>query len=212
MNTTLASLPIDTNTLIVLVIAIVSGISSWLEKRRKDAAAEKARNLSKPPQTAPRETAAEPPDMEEILRRLLGGESPPAPPAPPVLLPGEELVRREPVVASREETDSTAWHEEPAQPAAPVPPPPVVRRPHMTPQPALAALPRLALPSLPQPRKSFTLAGKPVAVAISTAPRRRRPLEAQRAVDQLRDRRAARTAFVASLIFAPPKSLDNSQP
>lgn len=210
MNPTLASLPIDTNTLILIVVAIVSGLSGWLEKRRKAAASEKAPGEGKPPPPAPREASPAPVNMEELLRRMLGEEARPSEDAPEPVQTVGQPPREEPVVVTRAQ-----------------PPEPVVKRGIMvppSPQPSMKppdfTSGRGTLPALgfekwsekPILRPGLASAAARSAAAAPSMNRIRRSPEAARAVALVRNPRAARTAFIASLVFGPPKSLENSQP
>lgn len=205
----LASLP-DTNTLIFIVVAIVSGISGWLEKRRKAAASEQARGDRQPPHPSTREAAPAPPSMEEVLRRILGGEQPPSESTPPLAPYGEEPARERPVVMAREHPPEAALEGGADAPAMPQ----HARRP-THPELIRAALPALSIEKWtekPILRPELASASERSSAAIASIHRARRSPEAQLAVSMVRNPRAARSAFIASLVFGPPKSLENSQP
>jgi hypothetical protein len=215
MNMTLASLPIDTNTLILIVVAIVSGISTWLEKKRKAAAGKSQKELT-PAQPSPQEPAPEQPDMEEILRRLFGGQPPARPSAPPTSLP--PLVEHgrndpQPMVLTREDTEESGWREDAdapyetvpsrveraVDPSPILPPPPAILHIHKGSEQAVWHPQKLAPPL----RRSSM---------IVNTNRRRRSREGDRAISQFRHPEAARSAFVASLVFGPPKAFESPQP
>lgn len=222
MDILLANIPLDNNTLLLLLLAVASGISSWVQKRRKTAA-EKSRGESAPPPPGPREAAPEAPNLEEILRRLMGGESPPqtsAPPASPASPPPAEPRRGDapPPVVFREDQpqEETGWREE-TEPADEAMPPRLTEAVELAPQriskplpiPAVFATHPKAGPAAPRLEK---LSAPPRHSTMTTSgSRRRRSLIGDRAVAQVRNSRTVRQAFVASLVFGPPKSLESPQ-
>lgn len=201
-----------------VVILLLSGLTNWLRQRKglPPGEAEEETDRPVPPRVRPRrpgapeETPAPPPefDLERELRRLFGEEEakPPAPPPPVEVTP----------------------------PKAPAPPPPPLPRPGFgsleeAPAPAreLAALAEAeqayqrasAIDAEAQARLEAARARAEAAKALATA---RRAAEAHRAagpapeVDavraSLRSPRTARQAVLASLVFGPPKALEEPFP
>jgi hypothetical protein len=200
--------------LIVVALLIVSGISSWLKKR---AQAEEERNQGQPPVGAPQaprplrrpeqemptdwEEQTPPPvrrpqqnvpvDWEEELRRML--DMPSSQPAPPVVPPPPLVIvrptpRPAPLIISE--------------------PPPIVE--HQTgalehAADSVRAARHLQETVLERIHRAGELRGAvthaPLAVATA------RPISAIR--KDFHGREDLRRAFVASLIFGPPKALDD---
>lgn len=206
-----------------VVILLLSGLTNWLRQRKglpPDEAEEETerpvppRGLTRRP-VAPEETPAPPPEfnLERELRRLFGEEeAKPPPPPPPALPPRVEV----------------------APPKAPAPPPPPLPRPGFgsfeeapAPTRELAMLAEAeqayqrasAVDVEAQARLEAARVRAEAAKALATA---RRAAEAPRAsgrapeVDavlaSLRSPRTARQAVVASLVFGPPKALEEPFP
>ena len=201
-----------------VVILLLSGLSNWLRQRKglPPAEAEEETERPVPPRVLPRRPVApeEKPapasefDLERELRRLFGEEEA-KPPAPPPLV-------------------------EVAPPEAPAPPPPPLPRPGYesfegAPAPAreLATLAEAeqayqrasAIDAEAQARLEATRARAEAAKALAAA---RRAAEALRAAGRapevdallasLRSPRTARQAVLASIVFGPPKALDEPFP
>ena len=179
------------NPLLIVVIVLVSALANWLSKRRegKLTNGHADRDEAKP---APGKPAGEF-NLEETLRRLLG-EEPPAPVAPPPPpLPCESQARMRPVRVRREER--------PHESVPPVPPGIPLSR----------AVARASVEVDAAGKESEQAArrfehwneeGRRIARVV-----RRR--SGTRSAARWRDPRSARQAFVASLVFAPPKGLES---
>lgn len=192
---------------LVLVLIITSSIINWLSKKRAEQ--EQARGES---EGTPREAS----EWEERLRRLLGEEEQPA---PPVVKP--PLVQR-PAAASSA----------PAAPPGAAPPgvaPPVIRP---APEPIRPRRPATSPMRPTQQSPVVEIAPEVVSVAEKVAVRaeeslhrfeQREPVLPATAtnISPVRGRRSpalgvalrqpqnARQAFVASVVFGPPKALES---
>lgn len=191
MNT-LSTFAVLDNPWVVLIILVVTALSSWLTKRReaKEPKADKPPTpMGEPPRPAakPREF-----DLEEAMRRLLGEEAfpKPQPTPPPIPHPAQE----------------PEWEDEgpPVPPRRPMPAPPPIPVQVMVTRPA--ALPVEELAQETEGPRAVSLAGPEHHAAGYPRVSGRR--ERKWPVGQWRDRRFARQAFVASLIFGPPKGLE----
>lgn len=214
------------NPLVLLAIFLVSAFSNWLMKRRQEKEARESegragqeRPAGRPPQPT------EPQDFEEALRRLLGEEpriedrAPPAPPRVPShthTLEGE--LRR-----STQEIPSSVG---PVQPS----------RGRMIPAEGVAGTPGMSSRQQPSPRSESAPMQAVIAKISADRPPPANVVEASRAIDDSafelhkraprmaapshghaarrrttsmwRDARRARQAFIGSLVFGPPKSLE----
>ena len=180
----------------VAIIIIVGAISNWVTKRRQEKQAEQPPEGDEPAPTASKPTGGL--NLEETLRRLMG-EEPPAPaPAPP----------RIPRAAHDELPPIPAWHkEEPFQPARhPVPP--------LRPPPVAVA--QASSPTITASEQQVQAArrfeqlneqGRHPATVLGRG-RENRSRAGKRAASLWSDPRSARHAFVGSIVFAPPKSLE----
>jgi hypothetical protein len=182
---------------IIVAIVLVSIISNWLSKRRQAKEAEQQQRESpRPPESAGQ--PAQDFDLEETLRRLMGEEQPPKAPAPPPLPP----------TMRREVPPEPSWEErEPAQPAWQTPPP--IRLP-----PLPVAQPRFTPTVVGEQQREaarrfeqLNEQGRHPATVVSHGHRSRSP-SGSRLASQWRNPRRARQAFVASIVFAPPKGLE----
>lgn len=216
MNLLIAASIFDSPWLLALFI-IVGVLSNWLMKRRQEK--EGGDQPSGGPPTRPGQTEDQP-DFETALRRLLGEEVPPK--QPPVVSSPPPLPRSAEPSWSDAEVFEPAWGEESpegraAQPATFVPPPtPVLRsapKPPPVPAAAATAISRGAVwsPSEAQRQAARRFAqrlqpGGKAGTATSGAQRR---LLAGRRAEYWRDPGNAREAFVASLVFGPPKGLES---
>lgn len=180
------------NPLLIVVIVLVSALANWLSKRREGKPTNGPADRAEP-KPAPGKPAGEF-NLEETLRRLLG-EAPPAPvapPPPPPPLPREPQARMRPVRVRREE--------KPRESVPPVPPG----------LPLSRAVARASVEVDTAGKESEQAArrfehwnqeGRRIARVV-----RRR--SGTRSAARWRDPRSARQAFVASLVFAPPKGLE----
>ena len=210
------------NLIILVVIAVLSGLHSWWKKKQGGAAEEEDDDSPLPPRHpgAPRPGNAPPrpsspaSSWEEELRRILQGQ-PPETAAPPPLRPPPVVVAAPPALPS-------APRPAVRQPAAPLPylarsniPVPLEGDEEET---GLA----VKMPSLEQSARAFlrrssveSMAGERLQraerqVTLHTpATQRSRGIspDAQRAVAMLRERHTQRSAILASVILGPPKAL-----
>ena len=179
----------------VAIIIIVGAISNWVTKRRQEKQAEQPHEGDEP---AP--AASKPPgglNLEEALRRLMGEEPAPTP-APP----------RIPRAAHDELPPIPAWHkEEPFQPARhPVPP---LRPPPVAVAQASSTTITASEQQVQAARRFEQLneRGRHPATVLGRG-RENRSHAGKRAASRWCDPRSARQAFVGSIVFAPPKSLE----
>lgn len=194
MTTLLAAGPFD-SPWVVVVFLLVTAIANWLSNRRQ------GQRPAAPSGTGPPTPgAAEPPaefDLETTLRRLMGEEPAPEAPAPP--LPRTSRAEPQPA-GTRLETAPTGSTE-------PHPPP-------LSP-PLIAAVPAdtsaTSADDVQEPAAHRPVCGDepwhhpPTTVAFERGYRRPR---SRAASSTWRKPREARRAFVASLVFGPPKSLE----
>jgi len=204
------------NPLVLLVIVVLGALSSWLMKRRQRSEAANRRDGDElSPAAGAQGRSEHEPDMQEVLRRLLGGEPPPRAPLPPSIPP-----------LMRDAHPSEDWSdEEQFEPQ---------RTWTNEPQEADQMARQLAQQTAEQSRQRTALAqasatrlearerheksarrfaqlieqGEHPATVVSTE-RGRRSRTGARGVSLWRDPRTVRRAFVASLVFAPPKALEN---
>jgi hypothetical protein len=180
---------------VVVVIIVAGALINWLSKRR-EAQADKLSEGEEPP-PSPGKPAGEF-NLEDALRRLMGEEPPAQSPAPPPIPPAP---RHEPPPVA-------AWHEEGSfQRGAPTAPP--MRLPPI----AAARAGVTAVTVGEQQRQAarrfeqLNEQGRHPATVVGHG-RRYRSRAGRRIASVWRDPRSARRAFVASLVFAPPKGLE----
>lgn len=182
---------------IIVAIVLVSIISNWLSKRREAKEAEKKTHGNQPPPVSSGQPAQDF-DLEETLRRLMGEEPPPKAPAPPPLPPANR----------REVPPEPVWDEgEPARPSWQTPPP--IRLP-----PLPAAPPRFTAPVVGEQQREaarrfeqLNEQGRHPATVVGHG-HKSSSASASRLASKWRHPRKARQAFVASIVFAPPKGLE----
>ena len=187
---------------IVAALIVGSALVNWLSKRRQE-----KQEAGKPPEGEEPSPRSGPPagefDLEEILRRLTGEKPSPPTPAPP-LIPRPPQRELPPV--------QTGWAEEPL-------PPERTRQPASHTAPDLRPFVAAAQASVTSPATSQEVeqaerrfeqlreqAEHPATVVSHIRQRPSRP--GSRGVARWRNPRSVRQAFVASLVFAPPKSLE----
>ena len=83
MNSIAAANPLE-NPLVLVAIVLFGALSNWLMKRRQAGALASPNEGKLPPAHGQQERPARPPDLQDILRQLLGGEPPPAVTPPPI--------------------------------------------------------------------------------------------------------------------------------
>jgi hypothetical protein len=203
---------------VVAAILIGSALVNWLAKRRQEKQAREQGQQSEGADPSP--PSSTPPaefNLEETLRRLMGEEPPPtpAPPAPPLIphTANDEL----PTAQTRSEkephrpewtrmNDTGGIKTTARQPAKQVPPalqPPIALVP-------VSVRPREASETEKQAARHFEQLneqGRHPATVVSIKQHRPSPL-GPRVTSRWRDARSVRRAFVASLVFAPPKSFE----
>jgi hypothetical protein len=214
MNPPALAMSLD-NLLVLLVFILLSAASTWLTKKRSrkeaDPGADKA---DLPPSPAIQGRSTRPLDLGEALRQLLGGEpSPQAPPPPPI----PSAWRAEPPspvgadeesfaperTGPRETRESYEGASERVNPTtAPV-------RLHAAWQHVTAAFDETN-EGPEKPAGPFEKLDAPPRRPATVASNRlwRRSRQGARAVALVRDARTVQQAFVASLVFAPPKALE----
>ena len=167
---------------VIIVIAIIGAFVNWLTKRRQEKQAERESLPTTEPAKEKKEL-----DWEKALRQLLGEEeTPPPPPSPPPVPP----VRRPP-------------------------PPRLVRTEELQRRPGAMTAPPVVVTSVVReptpvaPRVSTLPASVPPAGTVAEFARAHRTRFRQRKISPWRSPRYAREAFVASLVFGPPKGLES---
>jgi len=189
--------------LVLLAILLLSSLYSWLMKKRQSNQEEsRPAGDERRPSPGAQGRPEHAPNVQEILRRLLGGEPPPQLPPPlPFAVDGGE-----PPHVGRDEQQfdpQRTWmagtqeaHEKARQPAH---------------EAAERARQHAALAHSERRDKAarrfaqLNEQGRHPATVVSTARGRR---SGTRPASHWRDSRSVRRAFVASLIFAPPKGLE----
>jgi HAMP domain-containing protein len=187
---------------VIAALVIGSAIANWLAKRRQE---KQARN--QPEDESPPPASSAPPgefNLEETLRRLMG-EEPPAPsPAPPPLIPRAARRDLPPVQIPTEIKPLPAeWMRQPMRPAVPALRPPIAVAP-------VSVTAREARQEVEQAEQRFEQlteqVRRPATVVTHTRHRARR--SGAQGTSRWRDLRSVRRAFIASLVFAPPKSFE----
>lgn len=211
MNTLFAANLFDGPWLLALIV-IVSALANWLSKRRQEKEADEHTETEPPP--LPNQPKGEF-DLEEAMRRLLGEETPPRQPVPPPIIP-RTAPDRPPAEADWQDAEDfqpePAWREEVQERRAEarettVQLPPLIRSTPVV--PARADVP-IRSPGVEQARAAHRLAtlteagARPATVVHGGA----RRLRAGARAAYWRNPRNAREAFVASLVFGPPKGLE----
>ena len=181
---------------LVAIIIIVGAISNWVAKRRQEKQAE-----APPEGDEPAPAATKPPsgfNLEEALRRLMGEEPPEPARAPP----------RIPRAAQGELPPVPDWQEEePFQPAGQTVPP--LRLPPLAAAQASITTTAASEQQVQAARRFEQLneQGRHPATVVGHG-RGNRPRAGKRGASPWRDPRSARQAFVGSVVFSPPKSLE----
>jgi hypothetical protein len=205
MNTLFANGLFDSPWLIAIFL-IVGAISNWLMKRRQEKEADD-RPEGKPPPLPDKPEGEF--NLEEALRRLLGGEPQP-PPAPPPLIPRTTPAKPPPIEDWTEEEGlrpEPTWPEEVRdhrnQTAPAVRLPPIAGRV----PPVASTVAAEAAAQAPARLAAISEMGNRPAAGVEQGQAHGRRARASRRATFWRDPRNARQAFVASVIFAPPKGL-----
>jgi hypothetical protein len=192
MHTVIAASMFD-NPWVLAAVLLVSGVASWLSKRRQEKQAQREAAGEEPPAPS---AAGGGVSLEETIRRLLGEEpqgpaAPPPIPRPAVSGPAPVTPRTPAEVRRRPEPSWTSEEGQEMRPAAPVAGAPSHAD---TIGPVVRMAPAAVLSAYGSARAATLARLGPVPVATGPA-----------AV--WRHRSHARQAFVASVVFAPPKGL-----
>ena len=203
------------NPWVLLIIVVVGTLSSWLMKRRQSKESDgRPEDDERSPSTSQGRADREL-DIEEVLRRILGGEPPPRAPLPPpipaVLRDGQSSEDRS---DEKQFALERGWadEDEASPPAATqqVEQALEARRQHAA--QAQASVIRIEASERKEKAarrfEQLNEQGKHPAVA-STAHEHGSRTGAQ-AVALVRDARTVRHAFIASLVFGPPKAFETS--
>ncbi|MBI4327809.1 MAG: hypothetical protein HY674_21465 [Chloroflexi bacterium] len=216
MNTFFAASLFD-SPWVILVVVLAGALSQWLMKRRQRNQADSRTDGDEPlpspgqPQDrSPREL-----DLQEALRQLLGGEPPPRAPQPPGIPP--DLRDAQPAEAWSDEEPfqpEQAWMEEAQETYEAARPPAIQTAPPPRPHPTLARA-SVTRTEVSDRREQAAQRFEPLdeqerlpATVVNTG-RRRRSRAGVRAIALVRNARTVRQAFVASLVFGPPKALES---
>jgi hypothetical protein len=216
MNTLFAASLFD-NPWVLVVIVLVGALSQWLMKRRQrnqaDNRADGDELLASP--STPQERSPRELDLQEALRQLLGGEPPPRapqpPPIPPVMRDAESA---ESWPDEEQFQPEQAWRDEAQETYEAARPPAIQTAPPSRLHPALARASATAIKASEQNEEAarrfeqLNEQGRHPATVVDTG-RGRRSREGTRAIGLLRDHRTVRHAFVASLVFGPPKAFES---
>ncbi len=199
MNLPLAGNPFD-NPWVFAAVLVLGALANWLSKRQRDRqAGEPSEEADSPPPAASRPPAEI--NLEETLRRLLGGElqAPIPPPAPPVMADPSRSVPPPLPGGLEEEPRQAAWQTL----LVPRPPPPALPPPVNLPDfPAASEVVRAT-----NRFESKGEQGRPSATVVDHL-RGHRACKDERTATRWRNPGSARQALVASIVFAPPKSLE----
>jgi hypothetical protein len=181
---------------LIAIIIIVGAISNWVTKRRQEKQAEQPPKGDEPAPAASKPAGEF--SLEEALRRLMGEEPPEPEPAPP----------RIPRAAQDETPPVPDWSEEETfQPAGQTVPP--LLPPLIAAEPASITTTAASEQQEQAARRFEQLneQGRHPATVVGHG-REHRLRASKRATSLWRDPRSARQAFVGSIVFAPPKSLE----
>ncbi len=214
MNTLFAVSLFD-SPLVILVIVLVGALSQWLMKRRlKDQEASRGDGGESPPTHEAQEQSPGQLDLQEALRALLGGEpSPRAPQPPPIPRVMRDAQPAEGWTDEEQTQREQTWMNEPPGIPEAVRPPPIQTAPPLRPHPALARASATAIKTSQQTEEAvrrfeqLNEQGRHPATVVNSE-RRERSRSVTQAVALVRDSRTVRQAFVASLVFGPPKAFE----
>ena len=178
----------------VAIIIIVGAISNWVTKRRQEKQAEQPPEGDEPAPTASKPTGGL--NLEETLRRLMG-EEPPAPAPAPPRIPRAAQVELPPVAVAQARSIEREFDHYPLRP-----PPVVVAQASNT---TIAASEQQVQAA--RRFEQLNEQGRHPATVLGRG-RENRSHAGKRAASRWCDPRSARQAFVGSIVFAPPKSLE----
>jgi hypothetical protein len=196
------------NPLVLATIVLVGALANWLVKRRGKAGAVVSPNERESPlPTGERGHPTRQPDLQDILRQLLGGEPPVMAPSPP---PVPRISRDDQTPAV--ERDEEPFHSEQMMPdESQKPPERLLQQRKQAAEQSSALAPRIEADDrhvnavngvVPFDRQAK------YPIRAMGADHRRHSSANKRPVRLWHDGRTVRRAFVASLIFAPPKGLE----
>lgn len=178
-----------------IAIVLASAVVNWLSKRREEKMSGGKTPEGAPPPAASSQSPAA--DWEERLRRLLGEEMvPPAAPQPP--RPAPPLHRPKPQTSNRPPIIRPTM-----RPTAPRRPPPV----EVVPVVVTASSDQVSGGGVEKTIARYEQLDPAVMTAVRPITSLRKPSGSGLGA-KLRDPHAARQAFVASLVFGPPKGLE----
>jgi len=208
MNTQFAAGIFD-NPWLVAIFVIVGLISNWLMKRRQEKESGEQRPEGEPPPMTDKPKGF---DLEAALRRLLDEEAPVKPPTPPPIIPRSSPVEPSSTSDWQDEVfvqPERNWMEEAraeAREAATQTPPPLPSASVVTTRARITII----KPSEEQAQAARRFAqlnerGRHPASVVHAHGRHSR---AGTRLAAWRDPRNARQAFVASLVFGPPKGME----
>lgn len=218
MNTLVAASLFD-NSWVLLVIVLAGALSSWLMKRRQRNQADNRPDgdeLSPSPRA--QERSQRQLDLQEALRQLLGGEPPPQAPRPPPIPPVMRDAQPSEVWSDEEQFQpEQTWRDEPQEAYETARPPAIQTASPSRPHPALARANATRIEASERHEKAarrseqFNEQADQVkhSATVVGIGRGRRSREGARAVALVRDARTVRQAFIASLVFGPPKAFES---
>lgn len=215
MNTLIAASLFDSPWVLV-VIVLVGALSQWLMKRRQRNQAENRPDGDEPlPSPREQKQSQRQLDLQEALRQLLGGESPPRAPQPPPIPPAMRDAQPAEVWSDEEQFQpEQAWMDEAQETYEAARPPTIQTAPPSRPHPALARASATAIKTSEHNEEAVRRfeqlieQGRHPATVMNTG-RGRRSRTGARVVALVRDPRTVRQAFVASLVFDPPKAFES---
>lgn len=176
------------------VIVLAGAFINWLTKRRQEEAERNAtRPLARPPNPLPSQPTRPSAEWEERMRRMLGEEVGAPPLIPPIVR--EAAPRRQPPVIT------AAREGKLVRPPVrlPVPPPPTEIAPLLEEE--------AEIPSVEETVRRFEKMDPAVMTPVRPLGQLRQT-EGSRLGAVLRRREVARQAFLTSLVFGPPKALE----
>ena len=214
MNTLIAASLFDSPWVLV-VIVLGGALSQWLMKRRQRNQADKRPDGDEPVPTAgAHEPSQRQLDLQEALRQLLGGGPPPRAPQPPPIPPVMRDAQPAEVWSDEEQFQpEQAWMDEAQETYEAARPPAIQTAPPSRPHPALARANATRIEVSEHNEEAvrrfaqLSEQGRHPATVVNTG-RGRRSRTGARAVALVRDAQTVRQAFVASLVFGPPKAFE----
>ena len=215
MNTLIAASLFDSPWVLV-VIVLGGALSQWLMKRRQRNQADKRQDGDEPVPTAgEHEPSQRQLDLQEALRQLLGGEPPPRAPQPPPIPPVMRDAQPAEDWSDEEQFQpEPAWRDEAQETYEAARPPAIQTAPPARAHPALSRANATRIEASERHEKAarrfeqLNEQGRHPATVVNTG-RGLRSHAGARAVALVRDPRTVRQAFVASLVFGPPKAFES---